>query len=339
MTQTILQNQYNNKLEGEFIKLFHRLGIPLHFNSLGRRSFSNYQRISTIILFARSGKSLRDFSREFSETKWISWLGMKKAPAKSTLHDWLKYFSLKIIRRLNQFLQSKNITLAAIDGTGIDSFHRSRHYEKRVGFTKMPYAKADLFVDITTKKIIDFSLVNKHQHDIVAAKQFVKRNRIKGFKILCDKGYDSEAFHRQIFDAGGRLYAPVRKIDKRSNKRYPRGWFRKQCLELPDFMGQRSIIEAVNAAFKRRRLNSLRSKKDLMKKKEFAWQVVAYNLEIEISFDKKCEVQNRISFYFFIVLKAIPDKAYQLTASLIYLVYSPFVLTLKSLIVSYGSIH
>jgi hypothetical protein len=313
MVQSILLNQYNNELEKGFIKLFHGLGIPLHFNFLGRKGYSNYQRISIIILYARSGKSLRDFVLEFEETKWVCWLGLKKAPAKSTLHDWLKYFDTKIIRRLNSFLQSKNITLTAIDGTGIDSFHRSRHYEKRANEIKplppMVYAKADLFVDITTKKIIDFSLVNKHQHDIVAAKEFVARNNIKGFEILCDKGYDSEGFHRQVHDAGGKLYAPVRKRHKWSNKKYPKGWFRKRCMKLPEFVKKRSIIESINGAFKRRRLNSLRSRDNLMKEREFAWQVIAYNLDIETKIGIGNKGQMQISFYFLIIIGAIPDRA------------------------------
>ena len=232
MIQNTLLNQYENRLQKELIKLYNDSGVPLHFNIKGNKQFTNYQRISLIILFRRSKKSIRDFVDELSESKWISWLGLKKLPKKSTLHDWLNLFKMKTINQLFSQLKPKSSTLTAIDGTGFDSFHRSRHYEKRVGLTNMPYAKVDLFVDCSTKEIIDFSLVNKHQHDIVAAKQFIKRNDIRGYVILCDGGYDSEWFHRQIHDAGGKLYAPVRKIDKRSMKKFPTGWFRKQCLVL-----------------------------------------------------------------------------------------------------------
>ena len=64
MTQILLTNQYNNKLEKKFIKLFHELGIPLRTKHRGRKGFSNYQRISVTILFAHSRKSLRDFRSE-----------------------------------------------------------------------------------------------------------------------------------------------------------------------------------------------------------------------------------------------------------------------------------
>ncbi len=299
MVQSILINQYDNPMQVEFIKLFHSSGLPLHFNKTGYKDFTNYQRISFIILFRRNGKSLRNFVVEMSESKWISWLGFVRIPSKSTLHNWIKLFEMKTIKQLFNFLKPKFPTLTAIDGTGFDSFHRSRHYEKRVGFTKMPYAKADLFVDTATKKIIDFSLVNKHQHDIVAAKQFCRRNDLQDVTILCDGAYDCEELHRFVYDKGGKLFAPVRKINKRSLRKFPKGWFRKRCLELPDFFGKRNIIEAVNASLKKRFLNCLRRKTDLMKEKEFAWTMIVYNLTKTIENSKTGQKQLK---YFFILI-------------------------------------
>lgn len=299
MVQNILTNQYNNPLEKEIIKLFHQSNLPLHFNHKGNKQFDNLQRISLIILFRRSRKSLRDFVRELQESKWTSWLGLMKIPSKSTLHSWIELFKMKTIRQLFNLIKPKGSKLTAIDGTGFDSYHRSRHYEKRAGLEGMPYAKVDLFVDVESKQIIDFSLVTHHQHDIIAAKQFAKRNSLKGIEILCDGGYDSEGFHRQVFDKGGKLYAPVRKMNKNSNKKFPTGWFRKQCLTLPDYMGQRSIIECINAVLKRRFISCLRSKKSNMKKREFAWSMIVYNLTKRIEDELKfCDGQRGLQYFF-----------------------------------------
>ena len=304
MLQNVLTNQYNNPLEREIIKLFHQSGLPLHFNHKGNKQFDNLQRISLIILFRRSKKALRDFVKELEESKWISWLQLIRIPSKSTLHNWIKSFQMKTIKQLFNIIKPRKSKLTAIDGTGFDSFHRSRHYEKRVGFTQMPYSKVDLFVDVKSKEIIDFSLVTHHQHDIVAAKQFIKRNSLKNIIVLCDGGYDSEGFHRQIHAKGGKLYAPVRKMNKRSNKKYPTGWFRKQCLELPDFMGQRSIVECINAVIKRRFINSLRSKKSYMKKREFAWSMIVYNLtkKLENEANFLDVEQKRIQSFFILIV-------------------------------------
>jgi len=302
-SQKPLLNQYNNSLEKEFIKLFHSSNLPLHFNKKGNKQFTNYQTISLIILFRRSKKSIRDFIDELFESKWISWLGLKRIPKKSTFHDWLNLFEMKTIKQLFNQLKPESPSLTAIDGTGFDSFHRSRHYEKRAEEIKplprMPYAKADLFVDVSTKKIIDFSLVNKHQHDIVAARQFIKRNSLKDVKILCDGAYDCEDLHQSVVEKGGRLYAPVRKMNKRSLRKFPKGFYRKKCLELPSFYNKRSIIEAVNAVLKRRFLSCLRSKKNSMKEKEFSWTMIAYNLDRSLIYGDD-EKQMKISFFILI---------------------------------------
>lgn len=299
MPQNVLTNQYNNPLEKELINLFHCSGLPQHSNKTGNKEFTNYQRISLIILFRRSKKALRDFIRELQESKWTSWLGLKRIPSKSSLHYWIKQFEMKTVRQLFNLLKPKRSKLTAIDGTGFDSFHRSRHYEKRVGFSKTPYSKVDLFVDVESKEIIDFSLVTKHQHDIVAARQFVKRNSLKGVEVLCDGGYDCEDFHEQIFEKGGKLYAPVRKMNRRSLMRVPKGRFRRQCLELPDFMGQRSIIECVNAVLKRRFLGCLKSKKSYMKKREFGWVMIVYNLTRRL--EKAGLEQMRVDSFFILL--------------------------------------
>src|SRR3989344_5758438 len=132
MIQQIVLPKYNSRFEEQLIKLFHSSDLPNHFNHKGNRQFTNYQRVSLIILFQRSKKSIRDFLDELSEYKWISWLGLKKIPKKSTLHDWLKIFNMKIIRKICKVLLPKEIELTSIDGTGFDSWQRSRHYEKRI---------------------------------------------------------------------------------------------------------------------------------------------------------------------------------------------------------------
>ncbi|MFH1290538.1 MAG: hypothetical protein ABIH92_03960, partial [Nanoarchaeota archaeon] len=207
----LLQNQYQNKLHRDFINLFHELGLPLHFNHLGNKQFTNYQRVALIILQVRSRKSIRDFLEEFSETKWIVWLGFRKIPKKSTLHDWKKLFNMKIIRKLNSLMIEKNISIAAVDGTGIDSWQRSRHYEKRVAFEKMPYIKLDAFIDVKRRKIIDFTVNESRKADVKCAEQIFKRNRLNGMEILGDGAYDCEWLHELVRGKKGKLYAPVRK--------------------------------------------------------------------------------------------------------------------------------
>ena len=307
MLQKIIPSKYNSKLEKELIKLFHSSGLPLHFNKTGNKEFTNYQRISICILFFRSKKSLRDFVDEFDESKWVSWLGLKKIPKKSTLHDWLRIFDMKIIRRICKVLLPKEVKLTAIDGTGFDSWQRSRHYEKRINETHMPYAKVDLFIDVKTRKVLDFNLICHRKHDVKVAEKIFKRSELKEVIILGDGGYDSEHLHEVVRRKGGILFAPVRKTNKKSLKRKkPKGIYRRQCIELPEFMGQRSIVESVNSSLKQKQIHSLRSKKVFMKQREFGWQMIWYNLRMEL----KNSTQKEINFFILkIQIYLIPDIA------------------------------
>jgi len=290
--QQIILPKFNNKLEEQLVNLFHELDLPLHFNKTGNKEFTNYQRISIIILYYKSKKSLRDFIDELSEQKWIFWLGLRKIPKKSTLHDWLKMFNMQIIRKICKVFRPKNVELTSIDGTGFDSWQRSRHYEKRAleigDLPHMPYAKADLFIDVKTQIILDFSLVTHREHDVKVAEKIFKRNEIKNIIGLGDRGYDSENLHEIARANGITFYAPVRKMDKRGYKdQKPKGFYRRRCIELPDFYGMRWINETVNSALKRTQINSLRSKKSFMKQREFAWQVVYYNIKRIIKISSK----------------------------------------------------
>lgn len=296
-----------NRIQKELLNLFHSSGLPLHFNKTGNKKFTNYQRISIIILFIRSKKSIRDFLIEFMETKWISYLGLKKIPKKSTLHDWIKLFDMKIIRKIHQITLPDEILLTSIDGTGFDSWQRSRHYEKRAlelgDLPHMPYAKADLFIDVATQIIIDFSLVTHREHDVKVAEKIFKRNKIKGIHGMGDGAYDSEPLHEIARENGIIFYAPVRKNDKRSFKRKrPGGKYRRECIEKPCYYGHRWINETVNSTLKRTQIHFLRNKKCIMKQREFAWHIIYYNIKRKIKISSKEEIQITNTFFYSIYI-------------------------------------
>jgi len=311
MLQQIVLPKYNNKLEEELVKLFHELDLPLHFNKTGNKEFTNYQRISIIILFQRSKKSLRQFIDEnLSESKWISWLGLKKVPTKSTLHRWIEIFNMKILRKICKNLIPEKVELTAIDSTGIDAWQRSRHYEKRCEEFKkkklppMNYAKTSLFVDVKSKIILDWDLVMSHEHDVKIAERIFKRNTIRGIRGLGDKGYDSEPLHEIARTKGIELFAPPREMDKRAFKNQrPKGFYRRQCKENPpEDKGMRSIVENVNFVLKGTQITSLRSKKHFMRERELGWHIILYNIKRKLKTNKSAKSQTflflQIRIYF-----------------------------------------
>jgi len=305
MFQQIIQSNFNNKLEKEINKLFHRLDLPMHFNKTGNKEFTNYQRVSIIILFHQSKKSLRSFIDEnLNSSKWISWLGLKKIPTKSTLHRWIEIFDMKFLRRISKFFIPEKLELTAIDSTGIDAWQRSRHYEKRCEefeerkIPPMNYAKTSLFIDVKTQIILDWDLVMSREHDVKIAERIFKRNSLKNIRGLGDKGFDSEPLHEIARENGIEFFAPVRKMDKRAfSWKRPKGIHRRQCKENPpEDKGMRSIIESVNFVLKKTQISSLRSKKHFMRERELGWHIILYNLKRKIKVSKDKEIQTFIFF-------------------------------------------
>ena len=276
MTQkTIHQYTLKNILHQQILKVCHTMELPLHYNRKGPKTFTNYQRVGLIVLFLRSKKALRDFVSELYEMKWVSWLGLKEIPGKSTLHDWLKLFDLTKLRQFNQqVLVDQQPKMMAVDATGIDSWQRSRHYERRIGASYMPYAKLDILVDTNTLFIYDFVLRIKPRHDVLGAKTMFKRMKNKNILILADRGYDSEPLHKIAKEKGNLMFAPVRDFHVRK----PGGSNRRRCSKGNKQYSRRNTVESVIHSLKSR-FTSLRSKKACLKKRELAWQVIVYNLQ------------------------------------------------------------
>lgn len=264
-----------------------------------------------IIIFRRSKKSLRDFIEELKESLWPKWLGLIRIPGKSTLHDWIKMFDMKTIRELFSLLKPKNSELAAVDGTGFDGWQRSRQYDKRIGDPPMPYAKVDLFIDVKRRRILDFDLKMSKEHDVKVAERMFKRGYVRNLIILGDGGYDSEPLHELVRNKGGILYAPVRKKSKKGLiRKKPKGIYRRQCIKLPEFMGQRSIIESVNFSLKKKQIIALTSKKVYLKQREFAWHAIFYNLRMIIKEKNKALKEQNVNFIFCLIeIYAFPDSA------------------------------
>ena len=276
MTQNQITNQYEVELHHQILKFCHKMELSLHDNHYGSKVFTNYQRVSLIVLFMRSRKALRDFVNELVESKWPRWLGLREIPTKSTLHRWLKKWNLKKVREFLSFtIADEHPSLMAVDATGIDTWQRSRHYERRIGAPHMPYAKVDLIVDTKSKLVYDFVLRTKPRHDVLGASTMIKRLRHKDILILADRGYDSEPLHELVAQMGNKMFAPVRDFKVKN----PKGKHRRRCTKGHNKYHQRNIVESVNFSLKVR-VRNLKSKLHFMKKREFAWHLVCYNLEM-----------------------------------------------------------
>ena len=251
------------------------MGLKLHDNHFGSKVYSEFQKLSLVVLFRRSKKVLRDFIAELCETKWITWLQLKEIPSKSVLHNWCKKYTIEFLRELNRtFLRKKSPKLMAIDATGIDAYQRSKHYEKRINL-KPEFNKLTVFIDVETMLIYDHVLQMKPRHDVKAAESIFKRTYLCDIKTLGDKGYDSEPLHKVALSKQNTLFAPVRN----SSRTNPKGWNRRRCAKGDVEYNKRAHIESCIHSLKKRRITIIRSKLHHMKKREMAIQVLIHNME------------------------------------------------------------
>lgn len=275
--QKELYYQYESKLHNQVLKLCHEMELSLHCNHRGPKVYTNYQRVALLVLFVRSRKALRDFVHDLYESRWPMWLGLKEIPSKSSINSWMRGLDLSFVRSLLcQSVEEHEPMLMAVDATGIDSWQRSRHYERKIGLDHMPFAKADILVDTNNKLVYEHVLRIRPRHDVLGATTMFRRMPYKHVLVLGDKGYDSEPLHEIAEGNGLLLYADVRKSSRSS----PNGRHRKRCARNPPAQkGKRSIAESVIRSLKVR-INSLRCRLHYMKKREFAWHILAYNLEL-----------------------------------------------------------
>jgi len=306
----------SNKLEKQLINLFHSSDLPLHFNKTGNKEFTNYQRISLIIIFRRENKSIRDFIAWLNESKWISWLGLKRIPKKSTFHDWMELFNMKLIRKLIDFSVDKtNLKVVAIDGSGVDTNFKSSYYKKRLKDfgenTKSNYHKLDILVDVYRKKqIIMYSFLLKNRHDSFVAKKILKKIKFKKCKILADKGYPNYEFIEMVKKNMNNFISPPKNYgDKCKHDNFKRQKKIRNYESNKPIYRRRPIVESVFSSLKRKQKLKLQSKLHYMKKREMGWHILFYNIRRNIVFDR-IGVKENLSFYFLkIEIYFIPDKA------------------------------
>ena len=315
MRQTILAHPQNS-LEKQLLNLFHSSDLPLYFNHKGNKQFTNYQRISLVIIFRRENKPIRDFVEWLEESQWFSWLGLKKIPKKSTLHDWLDLFDMKLIRELINFSVDKSdLKVTAIDGSGVDTNFKSSYYKKRLndfgGKIKNNYHKLDIIVDVYGKKqILDYSFLLKNRHDSFVAKRLLNKIKFRKCKILADKGYPNYDFiERSKIKQNNFISPPKDYGGKCRHNNFKRERKIRNFESNKEIYRRRVIIESVFSSLKRKQQLKLRSRLPHMKKREMGWHILFYNIRRNMEFDGK-SVKGDLTFFILIFeIYVTPDRA------------------------------
>jgi len=269
-----------------------------------------------IVIFRRENKPIRDFVEWLEESKWVSWLGLKKVPKKSTFHDWLDLFDMKLIRELiNLSVDKADLKVTAIDGSGVQTNFQSPYYRKRLKDfgekIKNSYHKLDIIVDVYGKKqILDYSFLLKNRHDSLVAKKLLKKIKFKRCKILADKGYPNYDFIETAKTKQNNFISPPKNYGgKCRHNNFKRERKIRNYESNKQIYRRRVIVECVFSSLKRKQCLKLRSRLSHMKKREMGWHILFYNVRRNIVFDG-VKFEKNLSFFILIFeIYFIPDKA------------------------------
>ena len=273
------QNQYTiDRLQQLVHKICHFRQISLYHFKYGPKKYTQHQFVALLVLYAKSNMSLRRFIQSLYESKWPEWLKLKEIPCKSSIHNHFNRIGLTLIRLMNKFaLKKRRAKRLAIDSTGIDANHSSKHYEKRIGRDHRNYLKLSILGQVENPYLIeDFVCEPSHISDVRQAKPIVRRigkNKI----VFADKAYDCNWLMELAEEKGSELYCPI----KKSSRNRPKGRLRRKIFDKfnKDFYHKgRNPIELMMFLLKHQGL-VVRSKKVSNQIKEMAWKILAYNID------------------------------------------------------------
>ena len=278
-----------NKFHKQILEIYHSLNLPEHFNNTGNKQFTNFQRFAIILLFVRSRRSLRLFCEEFKETKWSHYLKLEYEITKSSLSRWINLFNLNQIEKaLNETTKNIKPKISAIDGTGIDSTHKSSYYKKRIRectgrYPKQKYHKTNIIIDVFSGMILNFKIYLRDRNDSFIGKKLVKKYKHKNTLILADKGYPDFDFEDMVGKTN-HFISPPKKNEGGKHNRLKSLKKKRLFNDYSHLYSLRNNVESENSSLKRVEGLKLRCRKHTKKRVEFGIMILLHNIRRNISF-------------------------------------------------------
>jgi len=180
----------------------------------------------------------------------------------------------------------KDRPLAAVDATGLESRHTSRHYVRRKGykrFLRCEWPKVTAVCDCETHLFAACIVSRGPSNDspqftpaILQASKFVQFD-----SLVADAAYDGEHNHRLCREQLG-INETLIALNKRRSREWPRSKYRRQMKTQFDkeLFNQRWQIESAYSRNKRLLGSSLRGRTDYSRERECFLRILTHNLMI-----------------------------------------------------------
>lgn len=248
--------------------------LPKHLTKFSKKTFTIPQIITLRALKEVTNKSydsLVDFLEDFPSVGNL--LELKRIPDPSTIRKYGQRIGIKVIENTLY----KNPKRVAIDATGFENNHASKHYCRTINikFSRRKYVKLSIAVDTDKQLICSHKSRVAPAHDTKDFIPLLKKIKTEGIKEVCaDKGYDSKKNRYFVYyKIKAKPNIPKRKITGKTklNKMFDDKTYH-----------QRSKAETIFSVMKRLFGSYLRSKKIQTQKLELAYKCLAYNTRREV---------------------------------------------------------
>lgn len=294
-----VESQVNRILLKQAMKLLIFIVALLPVKTINNRGIKPYDYRSIIalcILRILLRKTYTDYEIETrTDPRICRAFGMKILPGKSTIQRGMELLSINLLQQINLLLLKdivKNKLNILIDSSGIRIFARSIWFCLRIKreISKRDCDKVHLAVCADLLLILNWRITNGKRHDCPFFVILLEPFKWLG-NVVADKGYLSRINFQFVHDRKGQAYIPFKKGKKKGSTDSPKShpawkfafhfWKALNGIYMSIYH-QRSRIEAVFSAIKKRYGDKLNCKSAKMRRKEMSLRLIAYNVRILI---------------------------------------------------------
>ncbi len=247
--------------------------LPRWMHRFGPKRFQTWELVLGLIIKQVFRLSYRRASRFLEEYYGIvvHWTTLQKAAQRFPKWVWQSLLATTII--------VDEVTLAAVDGTGIARSNASQHYLKRIGTDTLVQRPLQLcaMIDVKRRKFLATTIRVIAQGETHRVPTLYNQSPIKPNILLMDKGFDAEWLHQWLGCNGTFSIAPVRKNCKRGRHRK----LMRDCMDWCLYW-QRNIVESLFSALKRLFGSSVSAQCIRTQSAELFCRLIAYNIGLKL---------------------------------------------------------
>lgn len=255
--------------------------IPEYFSKFSNKIFTNHQKIVLLVLKQKLKINYRNLVELLKITKIPDFIGLKRIPHFTTLIRFSKKISKNLLNNLLdyciEFSKPKNLKLA-VDATGLELDKASQHYAK-IRFLEFKKRKVIQLTACVTTDTQLITGVEVEKRKSVVSKDLIKLverssklGKIKS--VAADKGYDANANHKFVMK-----YLKAKSLIKIRNT-HLRKWRRRAKQQFNEKLyHQRSKIETIFSAIKRKYDSKIKAKKTKTQIQESIQKALTYNID------------------------------------------------------------